>query len=174
MCSSGPVLDLDRSRVRRPPHVPSHSHRQKQRIIAALIEWLSTSHSSKSRLQSLLGTLNHAASAIIVGRAFTGHILDLIKADVFPVELTREFYLDVEFWLRFLQSDHSVQMTFKCPTDLPCDMLIALSTHGNLIALRIGQSTQVFHITDDIPKLSEVPYVYAFWLATQEQVLIVS
>ena len=140
---------------------------KKQRIIAALQEWLATSHSSKSRLQSLLGTLNHAASAIVVGRAFTGHILDLIKADEFPVVLSRDFFLDVELWLKFLTCDSALQMTFKSPTDLPCDMLVAMATHSDRIALRIGQNVQVYRVVDTISCSSETPYIYAFWLATK-------
>ena len=140
---------------------------KKARIIAALREWLDTARSSKSHLQSLLGSLNHATSAIVVGRAFTGHILDLIKSDQFPVALTREFYLDVELWLRFLQSDMSLEMTFKCPADLPCDCLVSVAVHRDLVALKIGKVVTMHQISDPIPAGSEAPYVYAFWLATK-------
>ena len=53
-----------------------------ERIIDMLKQWLSKEHGSKTALQSLLGTLNHAASVVVIGRAFTGHIMDLIRESV--------------------------------------------------------------------------------------------
>ena len=139
---------------------------KKDRIVALLQEWLSKEHSSKSALQSLLGTLNHACSVVIVGRAFTGHIMDLIKADQFPIFLDDNFKSDVRFWLSFLSDCSTCKSAFKSPNTLPCDSILQISVHANTFAIRIHDEIGYFKC-DFAPNCDScVTYTFAVWMAS--------
>ena len=139
---------------------------KKDRIVAMLEDWLSKICSSKTALQSLLGTLNHAASVIIVGRAFTGHIMDLIKQDKFPVILDVNFRADVTFWLEFLRDSELCKASFKSPHTLPCDSLLQISVNKNTCAVRINDSVAYFVCDVESDCNNCIVYTYAVWMAS--------
>ena len=130
---------------------------KRERIIAFLQGWLERKCATKRDLQSLLGVLNHAASAIICGRAFTGHIIDVIRQDSFPIDLPQELFKDVNIWLELLQSEVADGMAFKSPKTIPVDYLVELAVFDNLIAVRVQENLEVFEISDNIDFPPEYP-----------------
>ena len=140
---------------------------KRDRIILFLEQWLQKKSASKGELQSLLGVLNHAASAVICGRAFTGYVIDLLREESFPVPLTDELYKDVELWLRFLQSDMANGMRMKSPKHIPPDFLLEVAYTSNRVAIRVQDVTEVFVIEDDLSESPRMLCIYAFWLAAQ-------
>ena len=137
------------------------------RIIQFLKAWLEKRRASKTDLQAILGVLNHAAAAIIVGRAFTGHIMDLIRESEFPIDLPAEFYQDIQFWLYFLQGECSDGFTLKTPILIPHDHLVQVAFSGDLFAVKILDSTKIYQVVDqDIEIDHACLYIFAFWKAT--------
>ena len=139
---------------------------KKDRIIELLEEWLTKNHSSKSALQSLLGTLNHACSVIIVGRAFSGHIMDLIRADQFPIHLDQNFKSDVRFWLSFLRDTTVCKSSFKSPHTLSCDSVLQVAVHRNTFAVRIHDDIGYFKCEYDENCDPCITYIFALWMAS--------
>ena len=138
------------------------------RIIEFLSKWLEQTRASKSDIQAILGVLNHAAAAIIVGRAFTGHILDLLKEKEFPITLPEAFYRDVQFWLHLLQTDISDGFSMKTPTLIPIDHLVQIAIDSDMFAVRVLDVTQIFQVQEsDIDIDHKCLYILAFCKATQ-------
>lgn len=72
--------------------------------------WLGRSTASKKELQSLLGTLIHLATAIRPGRRFVSRIIDMIKAERFPVSLDTNFRTDIAWWDQFMVQYNDVSL----------------------------------------------------------------
>ena len=139
---------------------------KKDRIIALLEDWLTKNRASKTALQSLLGTLNHAASVVIIGRAFTGHILDLIKHDAFPVILGEQFKADVRFWLQFLKDSQVCKAAFKSPRTHKPDSILQISVSGNKFAIRAHDSIAYFQCDYGDKCDSAITFIHAVWMAS--------
>ena len=135
------------------------------RIVQFLKEWISKNSATKRDLQVLLGVLNHAASILIVGRAFTGYIIDLLRSDSFPVPLPSEFFMDVYTWLEILQGGVTSQNSLKSPISIPCDFIVQVAFASNIFAVKVLDEITVFEIVDDIEITSAIVYTYAFWQA---------
>ena len=136
------------------------------RIVALLESWLENTRATKTALQSLLGSLNHVASVVIVGRAFTGHIMDMIKSQEFPTCVTPEFRQDVQFWLTFLKDQNLCNAAFKSPRAIPCDSILQISVYDKKFAVKIADAVGCFEIEDDLPIDQCVSVTFACWMAT--------
>ena len=138
------------------------------KIVEFLNAWLSQARASKTELQSVLGVLNHAAAAVIVGRAFTSHIMDLLKEAEFPITLPQAFYLDIKFWIHFLQSEIADSFSLKSPIHIPVDHLVQVAIDSDLFAVRVLDRTHIFQVMDcDIDIDHACLYVMAFWQASE-------
>ena len=138
------------------------------RIVQFLQAWLDQARATKAELQSVLGVLNHAAAAVIVGRAFTSHIMDLIRESQFPVTLPQAFYIDIKFWIHFLQSDIAASFSLKDPILIPVDHLVQVAIDNDLFAVRVLDTTHIFQVVDtDIEVDHACLYVLAFWQASE-------
>ena len=135
------------------------------RVVQFLREWLDRKVVKKRDIQVLLGVLNHIASVIVVGRAFTGHILDILRNNEFPVVVPEQLFRDVDLWLHLLLDGSANRNTLKSPILIPYDHLVQVAFAGTLVAVKILETTHVFKIMDDIPMDSGIAYVYAFWQA---------
>jgi len=80
---------------------------------------LSQHRASKSRLQSLLGTLIHISSCVKPGRRFVARIINFIRGAHFPVTLDAEFKLDISWGLQFMQEYNGVSLIQNGPWSLP-------------------------------------------------------
>ena len=136
------------------------------RMVQFLKEWITKNAASKRDVQVLLGVLNHAASILIVGRAFTGYMVDLLRSDHFPVPLPAEFFMDVHTWLEILQGGVTSQNTLKSPISIPCDFIIQVAFASNIFAVKVLDQTTIFEIVDQVDMCSSVAYTYAFWQAS--------
>ena len=139
---------------------------KRDRIIAALQAWLLKPSGSKTALQSLLGTLNHAASVVVIGRAFTGRILDIINQDSFPVPLDSDFKKDIEFWLSFLQDSKLCRAAFKSRHTIPCDSFVQIAVLGPKFAIAHDNKVGFFEVGDDFECNHPLVFVYAVWMAS--------
>ena len=75
------------------------------RISATVGEWKSRKVATKKQLQSLIGTLSHAATVIIPGRVFLRRMIDTMvipKWQHHHVRLNKEFQSDIQWWACFL------------------------------------------------------------------------
>ena len=81
-----------------------------QRALSELDKWTSRSQASKRQLQSLVGTLCYIATCVKPGRRFTARIIDLLRADRFPVPLDEEFKLDITWWTKFMVQYNGVSL----------------------------------------------------------------
>ena len=136
------------------------------RILDMLRQWLLKKSAAKRDLQVLLGVMNHVASILIVCRAFTGFVIDLLRADKFPVVLTVELFKDVQIWIDMLCSDIVSGNTMKSPLLIPCDHIVQVAFAGYFFAVSILGEVHMFHIKDEVDLWSKVAYVYAFWQAS--------
>ena len=140
---------------------------KRNRIIDFLRAWLDRKRASKTELQAVLGVLNHAAAAIIVGRAFTGHIMDLVRESSFPIDLPFAFFEDVQFWIHFLESDISQGFSMKSPLHIPVDHLVEIAFSNDLFAVRVLDVIKIFQIVDEDLEIDHAClYVFAVWQAT--------
>ena len=138
------------------------------RIIQFLSKWLEQSRATKTEIQAILGVLNHAAAAIIVGRAFTGHIIDLLRESEFPIQLPQSFFQDVQFWLSFLQGDIAAGFSFKSPTLIPVDHLAQIAISADMFAVRVLDVTHIYQIVDESVDVDhDCLYICAFCKASQ-------
>ena len=138
------------------------------RIIQFLKAWLDQARASKTDLQAILGVLNHAAAAVIVGRAFTSHIMDLLTEHEFPITLPLAFYQDIKFWIFFLQSEIADGFSLKSPLHIPVDHLVQVAIDNDLFAVRVLDYTEIFQVIDtDIDIDHACLYVLAFWQASE-------
>lgn len=84
-----------------------------EKINAALQELrkcLSYTCMTKRAIQSLLGKLLHIASCVRPGRIFVSRLIEMTKGDRFPVHLDSEFFLDIQWWIRFLRVYNGVSL----------------------------------------------------------------
>ena len=75
------------------------------RITAMVLEWRGKRVATKRQLQSLVGSLSHAASVVIPGRTFMRRLIDTMsvpKCQHHHVRLNRQFQSDIQWWSCFL------------------------------------------------------------------------
>ena len=81
------------------------------RIQRLVNEWYARRKCSKAELQSLLGTLNHAASVVGPGRTFMRELIDLLKtvsARQHHIRLNAAARSDIAWWISFMKSWNGV------------------------------------------------------------------
>lgn len=114
------------------------------RVIELLQEWLLKQQCRKQELQRLVGILNHCSYVVHPGRAFTARLLDALRAGVFPVSLSPEFYKDVRAWLDFLRGPFSGRAILKNVETIPMDRTVVIATHKGTFAIQCDQFSQFF------------------------------
>lgn len=75
------------------------------RTIAMVLEWRERKVATKKQLQSLIGTLSHAATVVVPGRTFLRRLIETMaipKLQHHHVRLNREFQSDIQWWASFL------------------------------------------------------------------------
>ena len=75
------------------------------RITAMVMQWRERKAASKRELQSLIGTLSHAATAVPPGRTFLRRMIETMsipKCQHHHVRLNAEFQSDIQWWACFL------------------------------------------------------------------------
>ena len=75
------------------------------RITAMVLQWREKRVAIKRDIQSLIGTLSHAATVVPPGRTFLRRMIETMKIPVFQhhhVRLNREFQSDIHWWACFL------------------------------------------------------------------------
>ena len=76
-------------------------------IHTLLVSWSLKRHCTQKELESLTGNLHHACKVVPSGRTFLHRMINLLSAfcrDDHPIQLNREFHLDLPWWLEFFQS----------------------------------------------------------------------
>ena len=76
------------------------------RITAMVLEWSDKKVATKKQLQSLIGSLSHAATVVIPGRTFLRRLIDTMKIPQrqhHHVRLNRGFQSDIQWWACFLR-----------------------------------------------------------------------
>ena len=71
----------------------------------AVLEWRDRKVATKKQLQSLIGTLSHAASVVVPGRTFLRRMIETMsipKRQHHHVRLNRDFQSDIQWWATFL------------------------------------------------------------------------
>ena len=74
-------------------------------VTAMVLEWRNKKVAAKKQLQSLIGTLSHAASVVTPGRTFLRRMIETMKIPKqqhHHVRLNKEFQSDVQWWACFL------------------------------------------------------------------------
>ena len=85
------------------------------RITAMVLEWREKRVATKRELQSLIGTLSHAATVVPPGQAFLRRMIETMKVPKCQhhhVRLNIDFRSDIQWWASY----HS-GMEATCPTD---------------------------------------------------------
>ena len=74
-----------------------------QRLIQATTEWASRKKCTRKELQSLIGTLQHAATVIRPGRSFCRRAINLLKGTKhqYYIHLNTQFRADMLWWKSF-------------------------------------------------------------------------
>ena len=136
------------------------------RVIVTLNDWLNREVCSKSQVQSLLGHLNHLAAVVHAGRPFTCHILDILKAGVFPATITTDLKADIRSWLDFLQSDFNSSSIIKSQANAIVDSVLILAVKGQTCVINCCGLVSAFVLHSSEPL---IPYrdmfAVAAWLA---------
>ena len=94
----GIQIDTSRMELSLPPDKLAH-------ISATVDEWRGKQAATKRQLQSLIGTLSHAATVVIPGRVFLRRMIDTMKIprrQHHHVRLNEEFQSDLQWWACFL------------------------------------------------------------------------
>lgn len=65
---------------------------------------------SKRQIQSLIGSLMHISTCVRPGRLFVSRLINLLKANQFPVYTDREFILDLNWWHRFARQYNGISL----------------------------------------------------------------
>ena len=92
-----------------------------QRIRRTVDQWLHRKDCLRRELESLVGTLQHAATVIYPGRSFLRRLLDRTKGCWRPnhiIHLNREFKADLYWWKNFAASWNGVAFFPPTPADL--------------------------------------------------------
>ena len=94
----GIQIDTSRMELSLPPDKLS-------RIAATVCEWRGKKAATRRQLQSLIGTLSHAATVVIPGWAFLRRMIDTMKiprCQHHHVRLNQDFQSDLQWWACFL------------------------------------------------------------------------
>ena len=94
----GIQIDTSKMELSLPPDKLAH-------ISATVREWRGKKTATKRQLQSLIGTLSHAATVVIPGRVFLRRMIDTMKiprCQHHHVRLNQEFQSDLQWWACFL------------------------------------------------------------------------
>ena len=76
------------------------------RVSAMVRDWSNKRVATKRQLQSLIGTLSHAATVVAPGRTFLRRLIEVMsipKRQHHHVRLNNEFRSDIQWWAAFLQ-----------------------------------------------------------------------
>ena len=80
---------------------------------ATLRSWRGRKTATKAEIQSLAGTLQHAAKVVRPGRCFVRLIYELTKVKGGPnqkVRINQEIRSDIEWWLHFMEGWNRVSL----------------------------------------------------------------
>ena len=89
---------------------------------ATLRSWRGCKTATKAEIQSLAGTLQHAAKVVRPGRCFVRLIYELTKVKGGPnqkVRINREIRSDIEWWLHFMEGWNGVSLFWKSRMESP-------------------------------------------------------
>ena len=99
--------------------------------------WRTRRWCNRRQLESLIGHLHHAAKVVWPSRTFLHCMLDLLccfRTRDYPIRLSSEFRLDLQWWHDFLTSWHGVSLwlfpgivrSHRCGSDVRCSRLMGL------------------------------------------------
>ena len=94
----GILIDSIKMELSLPPEKVTH-------ITAMILQWRERKGASKRELQSLIGTLSHAATVVPPGRTFLRRMIETMsipKCQHHHVRLNAEFQSDIQWWACFL------------------------------------------------------------------------
>ena len=105
------------------------------RIQGLLEEWHGRSSGARRDLESLVGTLQHAASVVRPGRLFLRRVYDLLAGTShfkphYFIRLNAECRADIEWWYTFVQAWNGVSI-IRHPDQLKPDVLLRTDASGN-------------------------------------------
>jgi hypothetical protein len=106
-----------------------------QRIGSLLQEWHGRSAGTRRDLESLVGTLQHAAYVVRPGRLFLRRIYDLLAGTShfkphYFVRLNAECRADIEWWVTFHRSWNGVAI-IRSPDSRPPDVVLCTDASGS-------------------------------------------
>ena len=140
------------------------------RAVVTLNQWLNRSQCSKSQTQSLLGHLNHLSAVVQAGRAFTATIVDLLRCDKFPAEITNDTKLDIAVWVSFLTTP-SVNRSciIKSQQLANPDEIIRIAVSGQTCIVRCQGKDYPYKLSLRSPQVPHrAMYAVAAWCIVNE------
>ena len=139
------------------------------RAVALMKQWLEKETCSKSQLQSLLGHLNHIATVLHAARPFTSSIVDLLREDTFPAEVTVDIKQDIEMWLSFLDSQWSRKCIIKSQDLATPDELLRIAVRNRTFVIYCDGQLQGYVLHDSEQNLPpHAMCAVAVWVAVRE------
>ena len=134
------------------------------RAVSVLNEWLMRDRCTKSQTQSLLGHLNHLAAVIQAGRAFTSSIVDLLRADVFPADITDDLKADIAEWVVFLTTEFNRSCIIKSQDLAVPDAVFRIAVNAHACVIDYQGNISGYKLHSDTPQLPHrAMYAVAAW-----------
>ena len=144
------------------------------RAIALIREWLKKDKCTKSELQSLLGNFQHFATVVHAGRPFCSSIMDAVRSENFPVQLSLDFHRDLEMWLHVLQSDIPKKSIIKSAPLCEPDEVIAIAVKGNHIVIECHGDISGYRCYSCEKLTVQDFYIVAVWLITSQLLHVIA
>ena len=137
-----------------------------------LSHWLTKKSAIKSELQSLVGKLSFVSKCVRQSRLFLARILALlrtVKRNHHHIKLSREFYRDIHWWLRFIRVYNGISIIPTSEWSSP-DAIFAtdacLSGCGGLTRHHFFHTEFPREVTDRFPSIHQLE-VLAILLAVR-------
>ena len=137
------------------------------RVLAIIEEWLDREHCSKKQLQSLLGLMNHLTTVVHAGRPFTSALLDILKLDQFPHEVTVHLKQDLHTWRQFLQSRHAVKSLMKSAELVNPDTDLIIAAEKDKCAISVNGKVSGCRVQSGEKIPPHAMYAVAVWFASK-------
>ena len=137
-----------------------------------LSHWLTKKSAIKSELQSLVGKLSFVSKCVRQSRLFLACILTLlrsVKCNHHHIKLSRAFYLDIHWWLRFIRVYKGISIISTSAWSSPDDIFATdacLSGCGGLTRHKFFHTEFPREVTDKFPSIHHLE-VLAILLAVR-------
>ena len=133
------------------------------RAIAMFESWLQKDECSKQQLQALLGFLNHISTVVHAGRAFCASLIDILRDDQFPHPVSEDLKQDINTWLGFMHTKHSLKSIMKSQDLVTPDTTLAIAVYQNKAVFRISGHYVGIRVLSHHKLTTPIMFVMALW-----------